>query len=47
MKYYVNDSCIGCGMCVGTCSEVFHMTDAEILVFVVFLLYIDGWDSVR
>ena len=27
MKFRVNDSCIGCGLCEGTCPEVFHMTD--------------------
>ncbi|MBQ1820772.1 MAG: ferredoxin [Clostridia bacterium] len=23
----VNEGCIGCGLCEGTCPEVFHMTD--------------------
>ena len=23
MKYHVNDSCIGCGLCDSTCPEVF------------------------
>jgi len=27
MKYYVNENCIGCGLCVNTCPEVFEMTD--------------------
>lgn len=27
MKYVVNDGCIGCGLCVGICPEVFSMTD--------------------
>lgn len=27
MKYYVNDGCIGCGLCEGTCPEVFSMMD--------------------
>ena len=30
MKYVVNDGCIGCGLCEGTCPEVFHMTDEGI-----------------
>ncbi len=30
MKYYVNDSCIGCGLCVSTCPQVFSMCDAGI-----------------
>lgn len=27
MKFKVNDTCIACGMCAGTCPEVFHMND--------------------
>ena len=27
MKYMVNDGCVGCGLCEGTCQEVFCMTD--------------------
>lgn len=27
MKYFVNGGCIGCGLCAGTCHEVFSMTD--------------------
>ena len=30
MKYRVNDNCVGCGMCAGTCPEVFRMTDAGV-----------------
>ncbi|MGP1419221.1 MAG: ferredoxin [Sphaerochaetaceae bacterium] len=27
MKYSVNEACIGCGLCNGTCPDVFLMTD--------------------
>ena len=27
MEFYINDRCIGCGMCPSTCPEVFEMTD--------------------
>lgn len=27
MKYKVNDSCIGCGLCESTCPEVFTIQD--------------------
>lgn len=27
MKYKVNDTCIACGMCAGTCPEVFRIND--------------------
>lgn len=32
MKYYVNDGCIGCGLCAGTCPEVFSMSDEGVAV---------------
>ena len=28
MKYFVNEDCIGCGLCTSICPEVFEMTDA-------------------
>ena len=27
MRYVVNDTCIGCGLCEGTCPEIFSMSD--------------------
>lgn len=27
MKYVVNENCIGCGLCVNICPEVFTMAD--------------------
>lgn len=28
MTAHVNENCIGCGLCVGVCPEVFTMTDS-------------------
>lgn len=27
MVFYVNDNCIGCGLCAGLCPEVFELND--------------------
>ena len=32
MKYFVNDGCIGCGLCAGTCPDVFSMSDDGVAV---------------
>lgn len=32
MRYHVNDGCIGCGLCAGTCPEVFSMSDEGVAV---------------
>lgn len=34
MKFVVNESCIGCGLCAGACPEVFSMNDAGVAVAV-------------
>ena len=30
MTAYVNENCIGCGMCVSICPEVFSLTDENV-----------------
>ncbi len=30
MKVYVNESCIGCGLCASTCPEVFQMMEQNV-----------------
>lgn len=30
MTAYVNEKCIGCGMCVAICPEVFEMTEDNV-----------------
>jgi ferredoxin len=30
MKFHVNENCIGCGLCNGTCPAVFEMTDSGV-----------------
>ena len=32
MKYYVNENCIGCGLCQSVCPEVFSLSDEGVAV---------------
>lgn len=32
MKAYVNEDCIGCGLCANSCSSVFHMTEEGLAI---------------
>lgn len=32
MKYFVNENCIGCGLCASICPEVFAMSDSGVSV---------------
>lgn len=32
MKAYVDENCIGCGLCTSLCPEVFQMTDEQVAV---------------
>lgn len=32
MKYKVNETCIGCGLCAGICPEVFSLTDDGVAI---------------
>lgn len=44
MKFHVNADCIGCGLCVSICPEVFSMTDGGTAAAA--LASIDGPDEV-
>ncbi len=30
MKFKINDSCIGCGLCADTCPEIFQLNEDEL-----------------
>ncbi len=32
MKYFVNENCIGCGLCTNICDQIFAMSDAGVAV---------------
>lgn len=32
MKYFVNETCIGCGVCVDICPDIFFMGDGGVAV---------------
>ena len=32
MQYYVNENCIGCGLCTSIATDVFTMTDTNVAV---------------
>ena len=32
MRNYVDENCIGCGLCEGMCPEVFHMAETGVAV---------------
>ena len=45
MKYFVNDGCIGCGLCAGTCPNVFSMSDEGVAVAIETVVPEEALDS--
>lgn len=45
MKYVVNVGCISCGLCAGTCPEVFSMGDEGLAVAIDTEVPADALDS--
>ncbi len=32
MKYFINETCIGCGVCIDLCPDIFSMGDSGVAV---------------
>ena len=47
MRYYVDENCIGCGLCEGMCPEVFHMAETGVAVAIDEPISNELWMNVR
>lgn len=45
MKYFVNESCIGCGLCESVCPKVFQMTNEGVAVAIEGEVPVDAQDT--